>query len=95
MQEKRDKSTEPADGRPDASHRSVVADLTSLVGRVQASLALVEMTIAREAAVAEEPADVFVLDDLTLPYEKAHAALKMSDERLTAALHFLRNAGTA
>ena len=95
MQETRNRPAVPGDGRPDASYRSVVADLESLVGRIQASLALVEMAIAREAAAGEEPADVFVLDDVTPPYEAVHVALKLSDERLIAALHFLRNAGTA
>jgi hypothetical protein len=80
-----------AEGRDD-NQGSVVANLKSLIEQVQASIALVETAIAREFAAElcdgnqEAAADIFVLDDVTLPYERAHAALKASDTGLGATL---------
>ncbi len=86
-----------AEGQDD-NHGSVVADLKLLIEQVQASIALVETAIAREFAAElcdgnqEAAADIFVLDDVTPPYERAHAALKATDTGLGAALQFILDA---
>jgi nicotinate-nucleotide pyrophosphorylase len=86
-----------AEGQHD-NHSSVVASLKSLIEQVQASIALVETAIATEFAAEfcdgnrEAAADIFVLDDVTPPYEQAHAALKASDTGLGAALQFILDA---
>jgi hypothetical protein len=84
-----------AEGQDD-NHGSVVANLKSLIEQVQASIVLIETAIAREFAAEfcdgnrqETAADIFVLDDVTPPYERAHAALKTSDAGLCAALQFI------
>lgn len=64
-------ASEPKDrneDRNDAYH-SVVSDLVSLIGHVQASLTLIERAISREISVGsqETPANVIVLDDVTPP----------------------------
>jgi hypothetical protein len=76
------------------NYRSVVADLKSLIRHVQASIALVETAIARESSEGNQDAaaDIFVLDDVTPAYEKAHAALKASGADLDAALQFILDA---
>jgi hypothetical protein len=58
---------EPED-RNDA-YRSVVSDLVSLIGHVQASLTLIEQAISREISVGsqETSANFIVLDDVTPP----------------------------
>jgi hypothetical protein len=80
--------------RQDDDYRSVVASLVSLIGHVQASIALVETTIAREFADGnqEVAADIFVLDDVTPPFENVHAALKAFDTGLGAALRLILDA---
>jgi hypothetical protein len=81
-----------SDDRDDI-HHAVVTDLTSLIGRIQASMALIDAVVAREASVAleETAANVVVLDDVTPCYLKAGAALKACDASLGVALHFLRD----
>ena len=83
---------EPKDrneGRNDAYH-SVVSDLVSLIDHVQASLMLIESTIAREIVGTQEiTANVVVLDDVTPPYMRATAALRACDANLAMALHSL------
>ena len=73
-------------------HHTVVADLESLIERIQASLTLIDAAVAQEASAAlhEMTANVFVLDDVTPCYLKAGAALKACDAGLAVALHFLR-----
>jgi hypothetical protein len=69
------------------NYRSVVADLKSLIRHVQTA-------IARECSEGNQDAaaDIFVLDDVTPAYEKAHAALKASGADLDAALQFILDA---
>jgi hypothetical protein len=77
----------------DDIYRAVVADLASLIEQIQASMALIEAAIAREASAAalqEMTSNVVVLDDVTPCYLKAGAALKACDAGLGVALHFLR-----
>jgi hypothetical protein len=76
-------------------YRTVVTDLTSLIGRVQASLRLLEQTIAREQSLGdqESSADVVVLDDVSPRYLNAAAALQTCDANLGAALHSLLDSG--
>jgi len=76
------------DDRNDAYH-SVVTDLVSLIGHVQASLRLVEQAIAREASAGSREADIIVLDDVTPPFVKAAEALKACDADLGIALRSL------
>jgi hypothetical protein len=82
----------------DDKQGSLVTNLKSLIEQVQASIALVETAIAREFGAElrdgnqEAAADIFVLDDVTPPYEQAHAALKASDAQLGAALQFIPDA---
>ena len=73
-------------------HHAVVADLASLIERIQASLTLIDAAVAQEASAAlhEMTANVVVLDDVTPCYLKAGAALRACDASLAAALHFLR-----
>jgi hypothetical protein len=76
------------------NHGSVIANLQSLIGHIQASIAVVETAIAREFCDGNQDAaaDIFVLDDVTPPYEHAHAALKASGAGLGAALQFILDA---
>ncbi|MBR1124792.1 hypothetical protein JQ628_24940 [Bradyrhizobium lablabi] len=77
----------------DVVYEAVVADLTSLVARIQASLTMIELAVAQEASAALQDlpaANVVVLDDVTPRYLKAGAALKACDAGLGVALHFLR-----
>lgn len=71
----------------------IVTDLVALLGRVQASLRLIEAAVAREALLAERDADadIVVLDDVTPRYIAASTALKASDAGLGAALDQLRD----
>jgi len=75
------------------NHGSVVANLQSLIGHIQASIALAEAAVASEFCDGNQDAaaDIFVLD-VTPPYEKAHAALKASDAGLGAALQLILDA---
>lgn len=72
-----------ADERHDI-HHTVVADLVSLIERIQASLTLIDTAVAQEAQAAhhEITANVFVLDDVTPCYLKAGSALKACDAGL-------------
>jgi hypothetical protein len=76
----------------DEVYRAVVADLTSLIEHIQASLTRIDAALAREAAatIAELAANIVVLDDVTPRYLKAGAALRACDAGLGVALHFLR-----
>ena len=73
------------------AYRSIVSDLTSLIGHVQASLRLIEAAIAREKLLAEQDAaaNVIVLDDVTPRYMEASTALKACDAGLLVALRSL------
>ena len=79
-------------GDGDDIYQAVIADLASLIERLQASLAMIESAVAAEASAAlqEMAANVVVLDDVTPRYLKAGAALKACDAGLGVALHFLR-----
>ena len=78
------------------AYRSVVSDLVSLVGHVQASLKLIESAVARETSGNHDTAsNIIVLDDLTPRYAKASAALQACDLRLGITLHFLLDSGTS
>ena len=81
----------PSDDRDDV-YQAVIADLASLIERVQASLAMIESAVAGEAATGlqDMASNVVVLDDVTPRYLKAGAALKACDAGLGIALHFLR-----
>ena len=76
----------------DVVYDAVVAELTSLVARIQASLTMIDSAVALEASTAlqEIAANVVVLDDVTPRYLKVGAALKACDAGLRVALHFLR-----
>jgi hypothetical protein len=76
----------------DVVYDAVVAELTSLVARIQASLTMIDSAVALEASTAlqEIAANVVVLDDVTPRYLKVGAALKACDAGLGVALHFLR-----
>jgi hypothetical protein len=65
------------DDRDDV-YGAVVADLVSLIERVQASLTMIESAVAAQASTAlqELAANVVVLDDVTPRYLKAGAALR-------------------
>jgi hypothetical protein len=88
--EPKDRSEDRSEDRNDA-YRSVVSDLVSLIGHVQASLTLIEQAISREISVGsqETSANVIVLDDVTPPYMSATAALKACDANLAIALRSL------
>lgn len=75
------------DGRDD-SFRSVVSDLVSLIGHVQASIELIETAIARESR-QDDGGDVVVLDDVTPSYAAANAALLACNVSLSTALQSL------
>jgi hypothetical protein len=78
-------------------HDSIVSDLLSLIEHVQASIALIEGALAREAALGNQdiPANVVVLDDVTPRYMKTSAALSTCRAGLGVALHFLLDDTTA
>ena len=79
------------------AYRSVVSDLVSLMGHVQASLKLIESAVARETSLGNHDAasSIIVLDDVTPRYAKASAALKACDASLGISLHFLLDSGTS
>ena len=89
-----DASTQSAD-RNDG-HHSIVSDVLSLIEHVQASIALIEAALEREAALgnADIPANVVVLDDVTPRYMKTSAALSTCRAGLGVALHILLDART-
>jgi hypothetical protein len=76
---------------------SIVSNLVSLAGHVQASLQLIEQTLAREAALGnhETSAGIVVLDDVTPRYLKASAALKACDAGLGVVLDLLLDSEAA
>jgi hypothetical protein len=77
------------------AYRSVVSDVKSLIEHVQASLRLIEQTIACETAPgSQETANVVVLDDVTPCYVRATAALNACDAHLAVALRSLLDSGT-
>ena len=73
-------------GQNNNAYRAVVSDLVSLIEHVQASLRLIERTIAGEATAGgqESSANVIVLDDVSPRYMKAAAALQACDANLGA-----------
>jgi hypothetical protein len=79
------------------AYHSVVSDLVSLLGHVQASLKLIELAVASETFPDHHDAasNIVALDDLTPCYAKASAALKACDANLGIALHFLLDSGTS
>ena len=76
-----DASTQSAD-RNDG-HHSIVSDVLSLIEHIQASIALIEAALEREAALgnADIPANIVVLDDVTPRYMKTSAALRHMPRR--------------
>jgi hypothetical protein len=82
---------------PDDAYHSVVSDLVSLLGHVQASLKRIESAVAGETSPGHHgaAANIVVLDDVTPRYAKASAALQACDARLGITLHFLRDSGTS
>ena len=78
-------------------HHSIVSELASLIKHVQASMELLEASVARETAPGNQEAagNVFVLDDVTPRYLKATAALSACNASLGVALHYLLDARTA
>jgi hypothetical protein len=88
-----DIAIEPGDGND--AYRLVVSDVKSLIEHVQASLRLIEQTIARETALGgQETANVVVLDDVTPCYVRATTALNACDAHLAIALRSLLDSGT-
>ena len=72
----------------------IVTNLGSMIEHVQATMRLIEVAIAREAAAAsQECADnIVVLDDVTPRYAKANSALDACATGLAAALDVLQGA---
>lgn len=70
------------------SHGLIVANLASLIQRIQQTNTLIEAAIIRAAAVPEMEitAKLVVLDDVTPGYVKARAALKGCEAGLEMAL---------
>jgi hypothetical protein len=85
-----------SDDRSD-SYRAVASDLKSLIAHVQASIALIETTMASELPLGNQEigANVVVLDDVTPRYARASAALNTCHASLAAALHFLRDTASS
>ena len=80
---------DPADDQID-SLGSIVADMTSLLGHVQASISRIEAAIRRETGSHDDDTgDVMVLDDVTPCYAKATSALSACSIGLDAALQSL------
>jgi len=79
-------------GDRDETYRSVIADLTGLMERIQASLELLEQAIVVETSTGKDDmsTDIVVLDDITPGYVKAGAALGACGASLGLALHMLR-----
>jgi len=91
MQTAMERSASTAVSERDDSFSSVVSDLISLMGHVQASIKLIEAAIVREAGPGDldDVADVVVLDDVTPCYAKANAALIACNVSLSTALQSL------
>ncbi len=78
------------------SFGAIVSDLICLVGHVQASIKLIEATIAREASNTDDgAANLIVLDDVTPQYVKASCALNACNASLGSALQFLLDTRTS
>jgi hypothetical protein len=75
----------------DDSFSSVVSDLKSLIGHVQASIKLIEAAIVLESSPGnpDNAADLTILDDVTPCYAKANAALIACNVSLSTALQSL------
>jgi hypothetical protein len=71
--------------------RLVVANLATLIERLNASSRVLELAIARETAHSGLDAheDVVILDDITPCYLSANAALNACNAGLAVALHTL------
>jgi hypothetical protein len=84
-------------GDLDDAYHSVVSDLVSLLGHVQASLKRIESAVAGETSPGHHAAaaNIIELDDVTPRYAKASAALQACDLRLGITLHFLLDSGTS
>ena len=91
MQKALEQDASPAIDGHDDSFRSVVSDLVSLIGHVQASIELIETAIARESSPdgQNDGGDVVVLDDVTPCYAAANAALLACNVSLSTALQSL------
>jgi hypothetical protein len=76
------------------NHQAIVSELVSLIERIQASMKLIELALARETPRGGEEvaANVVILDDVTPRYLKANAGLDMCQAGLGLALHVLRDA---
>jgi hypothetical protein len=79
----------------DDTHRWIVADLVSLMEHLQASMKLIDSTVAGKSPFGEQEviADVVILDDVTAGYVKLSAALDASKTRLGSVLHLLLDNG--
>lgn len=81
---------------PNDAYRSVVSDLVSLLGHVQASLKRIESAVAGETSPGNhDAANIIELDDVTPRYAKASAALRACDASLGITLHLLLDSGTS
>ena len=91
MQKAVERGASIAIGGRDDSFGSVVSELISLIGHVQASIKLIETAIVRESAPGDQDiaADVVVLDDVTPCFAKANAALIACNVSLSTALQSL------
>jgi len=88
-----ERTVQPDDGQD--AYLSIVSELVSLIGHVQASQKLIEQAIAREASLDDLDActGVIVLDDVTPRYLTAAAALKACRMDLGVALDLLLDSG--
>ena len=76
------------------SFGAIVSDLVSLVEHVQASINLIERTIAREITLGDHKnSNVIILDDVTPQYVKASTALNSCSIDLGNAVQFLLDTG--
>lgn len=84
-----DGAAQPDDGQD--AYRSIVSDLVSLTGHVQASLKLIEQAIAQETALGnpDSSAGIIVLDDVTPRYLEATTVLRACDAGLGVVLDLL------
>jgi hypothetical protein len=87
--------TVPSEGLGD-SFDSIVSDIVSLIGHVQASIALIETAIERESHASDQEmsANIVVLDDITPRYARATTALSTCHASLGVALQFLQDTRT-
>ena len=91
MQKTKGSGMPPEAADRNENYRAVVSNLTSVIGHVRKSLALIESEMAGEAAPEEAAAGhIVVLDDVTPGYVRAHAVLRECDAGLTAALRLLQ-----